>query len=380
MPFSDHGLEMGTGDKTVPLSSSLGIRSDNTIITNNSHGDLPGKTANDVYELLAGDEPDHEIDFIKISKLLSFFVFSPIDLQIISPDGKKAGKNFSTGETINEIEEAYYTGYETDMEFLTIPNPMDGEYRVLTQGTGDGDYRIEVSNISENEEGEAGESTAEINGTAQAGQTNESIIEVQGDEVIAGEKDDIPPTIEIISPEEKEYLNNQILSIKYAAEDDITPPDKIISETYYDGNKFTASEIDLSLENLGDHKIKITAQDEAGNSTEEETNFPIITGISAIINNINYYHELGLIKNEKDKKFLENQLKILEKNLALLEKIKKNDKIKPGAKRELTELFEKLANKHIDLIIQFIETNRRNAFAEKAQELLIESLNFIRPE
>src|SRR3989338_11507099 len=65
-------------------------------------------------------------------------LLSPIDVQIIAPDGKKIGKDFATGQEINEIEDAFYSGFLTDNEYITILNPLDGEYKVQAKGTGEG--------------------------------------------------------------------------------------------------------------------------------------------------------------------------------------------------------------------------------------------------
>ena len=50
---------------------------------------------------------------------------------------------------INEIPGAFYAGYETDNEYITILNPLDGEYKIELQGTGDGQYEVLTSYISD---------------------------------------------------------------------------------------------------------------------------------------------------------------------------------------------------------------------------------------
>lgn len=382
IPIGDRGIKWDKGDRTVPLISakSENIFADQEMEINSSHIQILTDAQKDILEILTGDRPENEVRRNLIKRILIFSVYSPIDIQVIAPDKKVVGKNFQTGETINKIDGAYYTRADTDAEFLTIPNPEEGEYKILTQGTGDGDYKIEVSSISEDEDNpeEANESTAEITGTATAGAEDELKIGLDDNKVIIENQDEIAPTIEITSPQEKEYLNNQIIAINYSVYDIVSPADKIISETYYDEDKFTQNDIDLSLEHLGNHQIKIIAKDETLNESEKTINFSTTTDIQAIIDNISHYYELGLITNKKDKEWLEHQLKILEKNLTLLDKIKENDKIKSRVKQELTELFEKLADRHIDLIIRFIENDRHNAFSEKAREILIESLKFLR--
>ncbi len=70
---------------------------------------------------------------------------------VVAPDGKKVGKNFETGGEYAEIEGAFYSGFDTDDEYITIPDPLDGEYKFEIQGTGDGgEFEIEANYINEN--------------------------------------------------------------------------------------------------------------------------------------------------------------------------------------------------------------------------------------
>jgi hypothetical protein len=69
---------------------------------------------------------------------------------ITAPDGKKIGKHFETGEIYNEIPLAFYSGYQAENEFITIPNPLDGEYKVEIKGVdGGGKYGVSTSFISD---------------------------------------------------------------------------------------------------------------------------------------------------------------------------------------------------------------------------------------
>jgi len=75
-------------------------------------------------------------------------VFSPVDIQVVDPLGRRVGKDFGTGGELNEISLAFYSG--TEEEFVTIPNPLDGEYKIQTQGTGSGgSYTVEINYITE---------------------------------------------------------------------------------------------------------------------------------------------------------------------------------------------------------------------------------------
>ena len=146
----DSGLERGLGDGTVlPISSGL-LNID--IILDSDHDMLPTKSSSDVFEILTGNEPLTIIDQIRPVdiKVLMFQLLSPIDVVITDPDGKKIGKNFLNGTEYDEIPFAFYSGYQTDNEYITIINPLDGAYKVEVQGTSTGgEYRVLTSYISD---------------------------------------------------------------------------------------------------------------------------------------------------------------------------------------------------------------------------------------
>ena len=182
---TDRGIDYGKGDETVPVSSIEDIISDKSIEINSSHGDLPMLAQCYVIKELTGDNDCDYVDTIdRIVSILTFGVFSPIDIQIIAPDGKRVGKNFATGEIFDEIEGAYYSGFETENEFLTIPNPSNGQYQILTQGTGEGDFKIETTEISQQSDGSAQESTVALVGTATLDAEKAFIVSVTGETVI----------------------------------------------------------------------------------------------------------------------------------------------------------------------------------------------------
>src|SRR6202008_1845047 len=83
-------------------------------------------------------------------KVLLIQLLSPIDVVVTAPDGKKIGKNFANGQEFNEISDAFYSGFQTENEYVTILNPLDGEYKIEVQGTGNGGhYGIISSYINE---------------------------------------------------------------------------------------------------------------------------------------------------------------------------------------------------------------------------------------
>ena len=154
----DKGFEFGFGDGTVPKNSGEFIASDLNEISA-EHNTLPTKAEGLVFKKLTGKDAASLVDtgFSLNLKLLLIKILSPIDVMVIAPDGKRIGKDFSTNSEVNEIDGAFYSGFLTDDEYLTIPNPLDGEYKIETKGTGAGGlYTIAVGYI-------IGETLVEVN-------------------------------------------------------------------------------------------------------------------------------------------------------------------------------------------------------------------------
>jgi pimeloyl-ACP methyl ester carboxylesterase len=185
--FFENGLVYSEGDETVPLFSAEAnsVPANDSITSLSKHNDLPTISQKDVIEILTDVRPASEVRKWLIDDILLGMVFSPVDMQIISPSGKKLGKNFDTSEEYNEIEGAYYSGFDNDTEFFTIPNPEDGEYKILTEGTGTGEYEVEIVKISENDSdsGNAEESAVTIEGNAKPQVQEETTVRVEGGQV-----------------------------------------------------------------------------------------------------------------------------------------------------------------------------------------------------
>jgi hypothetical protein len=157
---------------------------DYSLKLNSTHSNLPTKSQRDIIETLSGYRPTDVIDDFSLANILLFFVQCPIDIQVISPSGEKIGKEFDSGEIVNEIDLAYYSGFDTEEEFITIPNYEEGEYQIKTQGTGEGEYTVEVASF---EEGDKEEESKEkivqtIEGEASSGKTESFLVNVQSSE------------------------------------------------------------------------------------------------------------------------------------------------------------------------------------------------------
>lgn len=139
-------LGLVDGDGTVPMASASALG--NNTYVKSSHTGIVRDVNADVFKILSDRVPTTvSMDLSHVDKSFLFFLmFSPAHMTIVSPDGKRAGYG-SAGE-INEIPGAFYSGSDTENEFMIIPNPVSGEYKIETLGTGDGEYTVAVSNVS----------------------------------------------------------------------------------------------------------------------------------------------------------------------------------------------------------------------------------------
>lgn len=168
--FGDHGLEYGAGDGTVPTRSNRDFLNLTDYNYDSDHGQIVTDAQKQVIKLLRGAEPELEVRKNLAEKLLLVRIFSPADFQIIAPDGKIVGKDFGSNSVINQIDGAYYSGFSAGPEFVTIPNPVAGDYRIKLVGTEAGGAYL-ISNTIINSSGESVQ--ADYSGQILAGQNRE---------------------------------------------------------------------------------------------------------------------------------------------------------------------------------------------------------------
>ncbi len=148
---SDQGLEIGNGDGTVVFTGATLDSSISNKISTAEHMQLPNIEEENIFNILTNKTIQNGVHRNIIVKMLTIQLKSPIDVLVVAPDGKKIGKNFETGGEYAEIEGAFYSGFDTDEEYITIPNPLDGEYKIQLQGTGDGgEFGVVTNYISDN--------------------------------------------------------------------------------------------------------------------------------------------------------------------------------------------------------------------------------------
>src|SRR3989344_822650 len=291
------GLIRGDGDATVPISSAKFVIA-NITETPFEHNALPVETEGDVFQLLTGKIAGSLVRDKKFPniKIILIKMLSPADLLVIAPDGKKIGKE--RGIEVNEIQDAFYTGFNTETEFITILNPLDGEYKVYTEGTNAGTYTVEADYISE-----ATTTGAVYTGNTSLGLVTELTLKVNNENPQALEimpPDTTPPTITIVSPEIKDYLRSDQLLVDVVAEDGNSG---VVSlETRLDAEVIPdVGSVDLFYESLGYHFIFVSSTDNAGNVATSSRTFRVISNATSTLSDIERAYTLGWItKKIKD--------------------------------------------------------------------------------
>lgn len=107
-------------------------------------------------------------------------VLSPVWVLITDPQGRKIGTD-SSGNSLNEIPGATYSGPQTDPVVFMLPT-MDGTYNIEALGTGEGNYHIVFTALDD----QGGESSSQVlEGTAHLGVVTLHQITVDEGEVTA---------------------------------------------------------------------------------------------------------------------------------------------------------------------------------------------------
>lgn len=153
MTNTDRGLVLGVGDQTVPLTSASFINEHLTAM-DAVHNALPEEAAGEVVEILHGEPAATVVNEWNVPniKVLMFQMFSPANLLITDPSGKKIGTT-ANGVDVNELPGAFYAGPTEEREIITIPNPVPGIYTVEVRGVSSGEYTVESSFLAnENED------------------------------------------------------------------------------------------------------------------------------------------------------------------------------------------------------------------------------------
>ena len=374
---TDQGLERGVGDGTVPLTSAGFVTNDLNIV-DSEHNDLSTKTEGQIFEKLTGDDATTLINnshglFDTIKNILIFQILSPADIVIIDPDGFRVGKNFSTGQDFDEIPDAFYSGFGTDEEYVTIPNPKNGIYKILTQGTGSGGEYTLVKGII------TGSTSTE---TFFSGQTLPNLItehDVNVDTNNPGETeiiptDQTPPTISIVQPATTTYTHSDFVPVRITFSDDTGVA---TSSVIFDTAPISASStVDLFFRSLGAHTLVASATDLVNNATTSTTTIQVIATYDSTVSDINRAFNLGWILKKDVKNDL---LKKLGKAVTIEKKI---DTIVVSTKPRVVKRVERLEKKIDKVLLRALARDVQQAYVKRkindqAYQLLADDLNWL---
>lgn len=286
--IGNRGLERGVGDDTVPLPSASFVN-ENVLTTPHSHTALPTATEGEVYQLLTGEVAG----FLSTKydstteKLLHIKIFSPADLLVIAPDGKKIGND--GGSSVNEIPDAFYTGPDAVAEFITILNPLDGEYVIQVHGIGSGPYTVEASYLT-NEDA----TDASFTGNTTPGLVTEltASLDAESPEIIEIQSaDSEAPVITIAQPESKDYARSEQLPVDVSAQDlsGVFTLETLIGTTTIPN----VGSVDLFFLKLGTTTLTAAAVDNVGNAATTTRSFRIIATVDSTLSDIERAYSLG---------------------------------------------------------------------------------------
>lgn len=138
-------------------------------------------------------------------------------------------------------------------------------------------------------------------------------------------------------------------------------------------------EMDLSLLHLGEHALKITATDEAGNEGEEEVVFKTVASLQSIKDNIIHYEELGFIKGKNTKRKLLSIFREVEVIIKVLDRLEGRTNISDKVKERIALIVKRNINRKVDKLIRGIgRYEKKEYIGHLVRELLVESLDFVK--
>lgn len=372
---TDNGLEFGRGDETVPLLSAKYVNLDLNVLKV-AHTKIPTEAEVLIYKKISGKEPVGVVDKSQILRILNIKILSPADIVVVAPDGKKIGKDFATGNEFDEIPDAFYSGYETDDEYITIPDPLDGEYKVITQGTGSGgEYTVATGLITDNSISEASFS----------GQTTPGLItpisipvDTETNTITIAPVDNIAPTISIISPVIQDYIRSTTTLITVNATSTDSDSGIFSFGLTLNGSKVKNGDVvDTYTQKLGIQILLASSTDNVGNATSTSLVFRIIATPQSTINDVERAFALGWISKKDIKNDIISKLnqaiRIEKKIITIEEKL-------PGKPKLVKQIekFEARLDKVLGrAILKYLDTKHPKYINDQAYNLLVEDINWL---
>ncbi len=358
--FGDHGLVRGQGDGTVPFASATFV-AENVSTTTFEHTAIPEEAQAEIYEILTGESATTLVDNWNLvnAKLLFFKMFSPADFYVMAPDGKKVGKNVPESE---KIPGSFYSGFTSGPEYVTILNPLDGEYKIVTEGTGSGSYTVEAALLSDEEVVESS-----FTGNTTSGLLTELNVVLDSNnpnEIEVTPTDTESPIINIVSPEERDYERSLQLAVNISAQDSsgVFALETILGTTTIPN----IGVVDLFFLKLGTHTLAVSSSDNVGNATTSNRTFKIIATASSTLSDIDRTYALGWM-TEKIHKTVSKKFKAITK---ISKKVERRTDGRPNGEKLQMVVDKILAH----AMLNELQRYRSRGLSEQAYQLLREDI------
>ncbi|MBC7836888.1 hypothetical protein H7X87_03890 [Acetobacteraceae bacterium] len=279
-PLWPHGEPVSvvadSGDGFTPRVSIEGFATVNKEF-HVDHWQLPTAAAGYLYTLLSGQSPTGTANTTQnIGSLLYINLSaSGVDMKITDPNNRRVGKNFPGSSTVNEVPGTFYSGSNSASEYAVLPNPIAGQYRIETKGTGS--YRLSAYCVDAS--GTVATSTTETISSGQTGTATLTFAASPCDLPVvsfpppsAGDTD--APTITITTPENGGTYQKTATVVPAAT---ITDVSSIATTTYKFNNTVVnpALPLPLSTAPVGSATLVVSATDSSGNTGYATSTFTI---------------------------------------------------------------------------------------------------------
>lgn len=226
---------------------------------------------------------------------ITFALGSPAELLVTDPLGRKLGKD-AAGIEYNEIPDAWYfqdgfddpTGENLSAQernkLIQILEPLNGEYKLETIGTGDGAYTLQTSAYDVE-----GQSFSQI----QTGNTEVGLSigyditydSQQAANITVAPEDIETPVISHALLNQEYILNSASVPFDFSAQDSGVGVYSVSAAL--DGNPMDSGQsLHFDSSQLGPHTIEIRAEDYVGNISTETISFSVIYQFSGFLSPI----------------------------------------------------------------------------------------------
>jgi len=140
------------GDVRVLLKSALPAPAVTLPLGNYNHQEIISETINqkEILDTLGISPAELVAGQVEEDEYLSFFLGSPATVLVTAPNGEQIG--WQNGAFVNTVgETAWGWGEGSEVKWVVIANPQNGNYQAEILGTGEGDYHLWVEDVKDDQ-------------------------------------------------------------------------------------------------------------------------------------------------------------------------------------------------------------------------------------